>query len=47
MRLSGHGLPYMDCKGQGDIYVRIHVDMPKQLSKKQKDLIEQLADTGL
>jgi curved DNA-binding protein len=47
MRLSGHGLPHMDGKGQGDIYVRIHVHMPKQLSKKQKDLIEQLADAGL
>jgi curved DNA-binding protein len=47
MRLSGHGLPHMDGKGQGDLYVRIHVHIPKQLSKKQKDLIEQLADTGL
>ncbi|MDH3566434.1 MAG: DnaJ domain-containing protein [Desulfobacteraceae bacterium] len=47
MRLSGHGLPHMDGKGQGDIYVRIHVEMPKKLSKKQIDLVEQLADTGL
>ena len=47
MRLSGHGLPHMDGKGQGDLYVRIHVHIPKQLSKKQKDLIEQLAETGL
>ncbi|MFC1789239.1 DnaJ C-terminal domain-containing protein [Thermodesulfobacteriota bacterium] len=47
MRLPGHGLPHMDGKGQGDLYVRIHVHIPKELSKKQKDLIGQLADAGL
>lgn len=47
MRLSGHGLPHMHGKGQGDLYVRIHIKMPKRLSKKQKSLIEQLAETGL
>jgi curved DNA-binding protein len=47
MRLPGHGLPHMDEKGQGDLYVRIHVPMPDQLSKKQKALIQQLADAGL
>ena len=47
MRLPGHGLPHMDGKSQGDLYVRIHVLMPDQLSKKQKALIQQLADEGL
>ncbi len=47
MRLSGHGLPHMHGKGQGDLYVHIHVNMPKRLTKKQKGLIEQLAETGL
>ena len=47
MRLSGHGLPKMHDKGQGDLYVRIHVNTPKKLSKEQKKLIEQLAETGL
>lgn len=47
MRLSGHGLPHMNGKGQGDLYVRILVDMPKRLTKKQKRLIEELAETGL
>lgn len=47
MRLSGHGLPHMHGKSQGDLYVHIHVNMPKRLNKKQKDLIEQLAETGL
>ena len=47
MRLSGHGLPRMHGKGQGDLYVHIYVIMPKQLTKNQKKLIEQLAETGL
>jgi len=47
MRLSGHGLPHMHGKNQGDLYVHIHVNMPKRLNKKQKALIEQLAETGL
>ena len=47
MRLSGHGLPHMHGKGQGDLYVNIHVNMPKRLTQKQKGLIEQLAETGL
>ena len=47
MRLPGHGLPHMSGKEQGDLYVRLHVHIPKKLSKKQKDLIVQLADAGL
>jgi len=47
MRLSGHGLPHMHGKSQGDLFVHIHINMPKRLTKKQKSLIEQLAETGL
>ncbi|MBU0986542.1 MAG: J domain-containing protein [Proteobacteria bacterium] len=47
MRLSNHGLPHMNGKGQGDLYVYIQVKMPKKLNEKQKKLVEQLAHTGL
>lgn len=47
MRLSGHGLSNMQSKAKGDLYVIIHVNMPKDLTLKQKSLIEQLAETGL
>lgn len=47
LRLSGHGLPHMHSKDRGDLYVCIQVIMPKRLNKKQKKLIEQLAETGL
>ncbi len=47
MRLAGHGLPHMNGAGQGDLYVVVLVDIPKHLTKEQKKLITQLAETGL
>lgn len=47
MRLSGHGLPQMKGDSRGDLYVHIQVDMPKQLSDEQKNLVLSLAETGL
>jgi curved DNA-binding protein len=47
MRLSGHGLPRMKDQGHGDLYVTIHVEMPKTLTDQQKQLIVELARTGL
>jgi DnaJ-class molecular chaperone len=37
----------MNAKDQGDLYVYIHVNMPKQLSENQKKLVKQLADAGM
>ncbi len=47
MRLAGRGLPRMKGGGRGDLYVVIHVDMPRSLNDKQKELVRQLAATGL
>ena len=47
MRLTGHGLPYMNSTSKGDLYVHIHIHIPKKLNEKQKKIVEQLADTGL
>ena len=47
MRLAGNGIPHMKGGGTGDLYVEIHVAMPKKLNKKQKQLIESLAGEGL
>ena len=47
MRLAGHGLPHMNTKDTGDLYVYIQVNIPAKLTKKQKKLIEQLAEVGL
>jgi curved DNA-binding protein len=47
MRLKGYGLPIANGKTRGDQYVRIIVDTPATLNKKQKTLLEELAKEGL
>jgi curved DNA-binding protein len=47
MRLSGNGIPHMKGGGAGDLYVEIQVEMPVNLTKKQKQILESLAETGV
>lgn len=42
IRLSGRGVPRLRGGGRGDHYVRIKVLVPKKLSRKQKELLEEL-----
>jgi len=47
MRLGGHGIPKMRGGIKGDLFVQIHIALPKDLTSEQKNLIEKLADTGM
>jgi len=47
MRLKNYGLPFANGKARGDQYVRIIVDTPADLTKKQKALLEELVKEGL
>jgi curved DNA-binding protein len=47
MRMSGRGLPHMKGNRKGDLFVKIQIKMPKQLTAEQKALIEKLAQAGL
>lgn len=47
MRIPGHGIPHMKGNGCGDLFVVINISMPKKLTAKQKELIQQLEKTGL
>ncbi|MFW6081472.1 MAG: DnaJ C-terminal domain-containing protein [Desulfosalsimonas sp.] len=47
LRLPGKGLPRMRGGTNGDMYVVVNVNMPKKLNKKQRELVESLAETGL
>jgi curved DNA-binding protein len=47
MRLPGHGLPNMQGNTKGNLYVSIHVDIPKTITLEQKKLIEKLAESGM
>ncbi len=41
-KLRGLGVPHVRGKGRGDQIVQVSVEIPKKLSKKQKELLEEL-----
>ena len=44
IRLSGRGMPKLrDPKNKGDLYLRVKVKIPKNLSKEQKKLLKEVA----
>ena len=47
MRITGKGLPHMRGSDRGDLFIHVHVNMPKQLTEEQRKLVEQLAASGL
>ena len=44
-KLRGHGVPHLNSHGKGDLIVEVRVQTPGKLSKAQKDLMKQLAET--
>ena len=46
-RLKGHGLPHMKGDGNGDAYVEVTIDVPAEVNKTRKRLVEKLAEQGL
>jgi len=44
VRLKGRGIPNLQRRGRGDLYVTLHVVTPTDLSKEERTLLEQLAD---
>lgn len=43
VRLKGKGVPNLNRRGRGDLYVTLHVVTPRDLSRDQRKLVEQLA----
>ena len=42
-RLKGKGIPRLEGRGAGDLYIDIHVEVPVKLSRTQKLLLEEFA----
>lgn len=42
IKLRGKGLPRLGSRGRGDQYVRLVVEIPKKIDKRQKKLLEEL-----
>ncbi len=41
-RLKGKGMPYLHGRGRGDAYVKINIKIPKNLSKKERETLQDL-----
>lgn len=44
VRVKGGGMPRFKSDNRGDLYVHINVVIPKKVTKKQRELLEQLAE---
>jgi molecular chaperone DnaJ len=46
LRIKGRGAPRLKGSGKGDVLARIKIEVPKRVSKKQRELLEQLQNAG-
>src|SRR5207245_11433843 len=42
LRIRGHGAPKLDGSGKGDLIARLRVTVPKKLTKKEREALEEL-----
>ena len=47
LRISGKGTPHFGGYGRGNLYIEFRVKTPKKLSRKQKELLDELKKEGL
>lgn len=47
LKISKKGIPHFSSSGRGDLYVELIIKTPKNLTKKQKELLRQLREQGL
>lgn len=45
LRVPGKGMPSLGSEKRGDLFVKVDVKLPKNLSKKQRELLEEFART--
>lgn len=46
-RIKGKGVPHLGRSGRGDHWVKIIVDVPRNISREQRNAIERLHDSGI
>ncbi|MFA5087218.1 MAG: molecular chaperone DnaJ [Candidatus Paceibacterota bacterium] len=47
LKVSHRGIPHFSGIGRGNMYVQLNIETPQKLTKKQKDLLEELKKEGL
>jgi molecular chaperone DnaJ len=43
LRIRGHGAPKLDRSGKGDLIARLRLTVPKKLTKKEREALEELS----
>jgi molecular chaperone DnaJ len=47
LRVKGKGVPALQQSGKGDLFVQLRVQTPAKLNKRQRELLEELANTSV
>ena len=45
IRVRGRGVPHLNDKGHGDLIVKVLVQVPRKLSRQQRELVSKLAES--
>jgi molecular chaperone DnaJ len=45
LRVRGRGIPFLNEKGAGDLIVKVIVQIPRKLSRPQRELVAKLAES--
>ena len=45
LRIRGRGIPYLNERGKGDLIVKVLVQIPRKLSRAQRELVSKLAES--
>jgi len=45
LRVRGRGVPHLNDKGRGDLVIQVIVQIPKKLTRAQRELVSQLAES--
>lgn len=45
LRIRGRGMPYLNDRGNGDLIVKVVVQIPRKLNRAQRELVAKLAET--
>jgi molecular chaperone DnaJ len=46
LRVRGKGSPHLKSSGRGDVIARVRIKVPKKLSKRERELLEELKKVG-
>ena len=46
LRIKGRGAPKLGGSGKGDVLARLHIQVPKRVNKKERELLEELRKVG-